>query len=143
MSPQVWGALSAHHDTNIGSLMAAPTQLGGWARPTLLELANLMFNLKLKKTMSIFDNSVLYAGKWEEKSVSNFSAEDKARIAAATVVESTYGKSVCFVMRSGGMHYIPLDNNSDVAVGTAVNVDTAQVVVLSKQGEKDIQRIRV
>ena len=49
MSPQVWGALSAHHDTNIGSLMAAPTQFGGWARPTLLELANLMFNLKLKK----------------------------------------------------------------------------------------------
>lgn len=93
--------------------------------------------------MSIFDNSILYAGKWNEKSVSAFSAEDKAQIASATVVDSNYGKSVCFVMRSGGMHYIPLDNTCDVAVGTVIDVNNAQVVVLSKQGEKDIQRIRV
>jgi hypothetical protein len=123
--------------------MAAPTQLWGWARPTVRELVNLLFNLKLKILMSIFDNSILYNAKWNEKSVSAFSAEDKAQIASATVVDSNYGKSVCFAMRNGGMHYIPLDNTCDVAVGTAIDVNTAQVVVLSKQGEKDIQRIRV
>lgn len=93
--------------------------------------------------MSIFTGLTEYAGKWHEKSVSKFSQEDINMVASATVVDSNYGKSVCFVMRSGGMHYIPLDNNSDVSVGSQVDLTTAQVVVLEKHGEKDIQRIRI
>lgn len=93
--------------------------------------------------MSIFSGLPSYAGKWQVKSVNEFSAEDKALVSRATVVNSQYGLSVCFMMKAGNMHFIPVDQNSNVNAGDEVNLDSAKIVTLGKQGESDIQRVRV
>jgi hypothetical protein len=93
--------------------------------------------------MSIFSGLQSYAGKWQVKSVSDFNAEDKALVSRASVVNSQYGLSVCFMMKAGNMHFIPVDQNCNASAGDEVNLDTARVVTLEKQGEADIQRIRI
>lgn len=92
--------------------------------------------------MNIFSALKIYAGKWNEKAVRAFSQEEQDAIQSATVVDSQYGQSVCFMMVSGGMTYIPLDQNSSKATGDTVDLSKAELVTLSKQGEADIYRVR-
>ena len=93
--------------------------------------------------MNIFSALRVYAGKWQEKKVESFKAEEIALVDKAEVVESQYGLSVCFFMKAGGQSYIPLDQNSSAAIGDTIDLTKAQVVTLSKQGENDIFRVRI
>ena len=93
--------------------------------------------------MNIFSALRVYAGKWQEKSVESFKAEEIALVDKAEVVESQYGLSVCFFMKAGGQSYIPLDQNSSAAIGEQIDLTKAQVVTLCKQGENDIFRVRI
>ena len=93
--------------------------------------------------MNIFAALRIYAGKWSEKNVRNFSDEEVAAVEVAKVVESQYGFSVCFMMKAGGQTYVPLDQNSSLGVGDSVDLTKAQLVTLQKQGEEDIYRVRV
>lgn len=93
--------------------------------------------------MNIFSALRVYAGKWQEKKVESFKAEEIALVDRAEVVESQYGLSVCFFMKAGGQSYIPLDQNSTAAIGDNIDLTKAQVVTLCKQGEKDIFRVRI
>lgn len=92
--------------------------------------------------MNIFSALKVYAGKWSEKAVRAFSAEEVAAIKEATVVDSQYGQSVCFMMVSGGQTYIPLDQNSSKATGEVIDLTKAELVTLGRQGEADIYRVR-
>lgn len=91
--------------------------------------------------MNIFSTLRVYAGKWQVKETKSFSAEEIALVDKAEVVDSTYGQSVCFFMKVGGMTYIPLDQNSSKATGDTVDLSAAKLVTLSKQGEADIYRV--
>ena len=93
--------------------------------------------------MNIFSALRVYAGKWNEKKVESFKAEEIALVDKAEVVESQYGLSVCFFMKAGGQSYIPLDQNSSATIGDTIDLTKAQVVTLSKQGENDIFRVRI
>ena len=93
--------------------------------------------------MNIFSALRVYAGKWNEKKVESFKAEEIALVDKAEVVESQYGLSVCFFMKAGGQSYIPLDQNSSAAIGDSIDLTKAQVVTLCKQGEDDIYRVRI
>ena len=93
--------------------------------------------------MNIFSALRVYAGKWQEKNVESFKPEEIALVDKAEVVESQYGLSVCFFMKSGGLSYIPLDQNSSAAIGDTIDLSKAQVVTLCKQGENDIFRVRI
>lgn len=93
--------------------------------------------------MNIFSALRIYAGKWSEKEVKAFEPDEIALVSKTEVVESQYGLSVCFFMKSGGQAYIPLDQNSPAAVGDAIDLSKAKLVTLQKQGEKDIYRVRV
>lgn len=92
--------------------------------------------------MNIFSNLKVYGGKWSVKSVRKFNDEEKALVDKAMVVDSEYGSSVCFFMKNGTTTYVPLDKDAASQVGDMINMDTAEIVTLEKQGEKDIQRIR-
>ena len=92
--------------------------------------------------MNIFSSLRVYAGKWNVKETKKFSAEEIALVDRAEVVDSQYGQSVCFFMKSGGMTYIPLDQDSSKATGDTVDLSKAELVTLSKQGEADIYRVR-
>ena len=84
--------------------------------------------------MNIFSALRVYAGKWQVKNSRSFSADEIAAVQSATVVDSQYGQSVCFMMVSGGQTYIPLDQNSTKAVGDTVDLSKASLLTLSKQG---------
>ena len=92
--------------------------------------------------MNIFNALRIYAGKWSEKSVRDFSSEEIAAVDKAEVVESQYGFSVCFFMKSGGQTYVPLDQNSSLGSGSIVDLTKAQLVTLERPGEQDIYRVR-
>lgn len=91
--------------------------------------------------MSIFETLRLYAGKWSVKSSRNFTEEEINAVQSATVVASEYGNSVCFMMKSGGMTFIPLSNASTKGIGESVDLKEAKVLTLEKQGENDIVRV--
>jgi hypothetical protein len=92
--------------------------------------------------MNIFNALRVYAGKWSEKEARMFAPEEIAAVEQAKVVESQYGLSVCFLMKSGGQTYIPLDTNSSLGIDDIVDLSKAQLVTLQRPGEKDIYRVR-
>ena len=92
--------------------------------------------------MSIFSSlSKIYAGKWAVKNSRSFTPEEINEVNKAVVTSSDYGNSVCFFLKSGGQGYIPLSNDSTKGVGEEVDLKSAKILTLSKQGEADITRI--
>lgn len=92
--------------------------------------------------MNFFSNKKVYGGKWEEVEVYKLSDEEKALINKVKVVPSEYGASACFFMKNGTTIYTPMDKDAKSGVGDTLNIDTLEVVVLAKSGEKNIDRIR-
>lgn len=91
--------------------------------------------------MNIFDSLKQYAGKWTVISSRNFNDVEKNAIASTRVVASQYGNSVCFVMKSGAQTFIPLSNNSSLGVGESIDMSTAKLLTLAKDGEQNILRV--
>lgn len=90
---------------------------------------------------NIFSSLRVYAGKWNLKSSRAFSPEEIAAVSSAVVVASQYGNSVCFTMVGGGQTFIPLSNSSSKTVGESINLASAKLLTLGKDGESDIFRV--
>lgn len=93
--------------------------------------------------MNIFSSLRVYAGKWAVKASRAFSQEEIDAVDSASVVDSQYGMSVCFFMKSGGNTFIPLSNNSTAQVGDSVNLANAKLLTLGREGDDDIFRIEI
>lgn len=89
----------------------------------------------------IFSGLQVYGGNWNVVAERNFDAEEIAAVNKAEVVTSEYGKSICFFMKSGGQTYIPLSNQSTLSVGDSVDLHTAKILTLHRDGNDDITRI--
>ena len=92
--------------------------------------------------MNIFDSRTSYAGKYSIKSSRQFSEEEKSAVKEATVVPSEFGLSVCFFMKSGVQKYIPLSNDSAKGAGESIDLASAEILVLGKEGSADITRVK-
>ena len=101
---------------------------------------------------TIFDDDVKTLEKMEEIinsletgwTVTNsrpFEQEEIAAVDRAEVVASRYGNSVCFFMKGGGQTYIPLSEQSKLAVGDELDLKTAKLITLSRKGNDDIYRV--
>lgn len=93
--------------------------------------------------MNIFASLQVYAGKWSVKSTRAFDKEEIAAVKQAVVVPSQYGNSVMFTMVAGGQTYIPLSSDATVGVGEIIDLNKAQLLTLSKDGESDIVRVSI
>lgn len=93
--------------------------------------------------MNIFNAIKVYQGKWQVKNTRNFTQEEIDAVQSASVVDSQYGLSVCFILRSGGQSYIPLDQSSTKSVGDSVDLSKAQLITLSREGDADIMRVSI
>ena len=93
--------------------------------------------------MALFNDIKVYAGKWSVVKESPLSAEDAAMIASGVVVDSKFGLSVCFVMKSGGKTYFPVTSDSEVGAGSIVDINKVSIVELAKSGENNIIRLKV
>ena len=91
--------------------------------------------------MNIFSSLRVYAGKWAVKASRSFSQDEIDAVDHATVVDSQYGNSVCFFMKSGGQTFIPLSTNSDLGLGDEVDLSKAQLLTLQRPGDADIYRV--
>lgn len=91
--------------------------------------------------MNIFNAIKVYSGKWQVKNTRNFTQEEIDAVQSASVVDSQYGLSVCFILRSGGQSYIPLDQNSAKSVGDTIDLSKAQLITLGREGDTDIMRV--
>lgn len=91
--------------------------------------------------MNIFNAIKVYAGKWQVKNTRNFTQEEIDAVKSASVVDSQYGLSVCFILWSGGQSYIPLDQNSTKSVGDTIDLSKAQLITLGREGDNDIMRV--
>lgn len=93
---------------------------------------------------NLFSGLTIYAQKWEVKDEVALDAEDKAKFTSAKVVSSDFGKSVCFFLKGGGQHYIPMSNQGEqLAVGDSVNLDAISIQILGRPGDKDIMRAKI
>lgn len=93
--------------------------------------------------MNIFASLQVYAGKWSVKSSRAFNADEVSAVKQAVVVPSQYGNSVMFTLIAGGQTYIPLSSDSELTVGEFVDLEKAQLLTLSKDGEADILRVSI
>lgn len=91
--------------------------------------------------MNIFSSLRVYAGKWAVKASRAFSEEEINAVDHASVVDSQYGNSVCFVMKSGGQTFIPLSTNSSLSLGDDVDLSKAKLLTLGREGDADIYRV--
>ena len=91
--------------------------------------------------MNIFSGLQVYGGSWEVTGTRAFTPEEISAVRKAQVVASEYGNSVCFFMVGGGQTYIPLSNQSNLAVGDEVDLNNAKVLTLHRDGSDDINRI--
>lgn len=82
-------------------------------------------------------NNSDFSDVWSETGRRAFTDEEKSAIVQAVVVACKYGSSVQFTMKNGGLTFIPLDQNSFLGIGEFVNLETAEIVTLSKSGECD------
>ena len=92
--------------------------------------------------MNIFSALKVYAGKWQVSNKRAFSDEEVNAVDTAKVVTSQYGLSVCFMMKGGGMTYIPLDQNSGLSEGDVINLKSAELITLHRDGDDDIYRVK-
>lgn len=81
---------------------------------------------------------------WELVNSRNFNAAEQSAIRSNTVVNSQFGKSVCFFLKAGGQTYIPLSTRgADVAIGESIDMSTAKLVTLHREGDGNIVRVEV
>ena len=83
--------------------------------------------------MGILDSLRVYRGKWEESGRQSFSQAELGEVS-----------SVCFLLKNGGMKFMPVSNTSKpTQVGDNVDLSRAEVITLSREGDDDIQRIEI
>ena len=92
--------------------------------------------------MGLFSNIKTYATGWALKATNKIDAADIAAVEKAVVVDSKFGKSVCFFLKAGGQAFYPVAQDSELSVGQTVDLNAVEVLTLEKSGEKDIIRIK-
>lgn len=91
---------------------------------------------------SIFDGMKSYTSEWVELDSRAFNEKEQSQIANAVVKQADYGKSVCFTMVSGKMHYIPLEKScSHFGIGEELNVQDMKVVSLEYKGSDPAMKV--
>lgn len=78
---------------------------------------------------------------WTEKEVRGFTEQEINAVESNVIVASDHGRSIRFVMKNGGITYLPLTSSSTLFVGESVDLNTAKLITLGKKGEGDIYRV--
>ena len=91
--------------------------------------------------MSIFSTKI-YFGKYSETDRHVVKKEDLEGYESAGLKPSECGMSVCLVLKSGGMEFIPIGKNSKPVTDVSLDsLEGATIITLSRSGDRDIKRI--
>jgi len=81
---------------------------------------------------------------WTVTNSRNFNAAEIGAVRSTAVVESKFGKSVCFFLNGGGQSYIPLSTQGkDAELGSSIDMKAAKLVTLHREGDGDIVRVEL
>lgn len=93
---------------------------------------------------NVFGGLQKYGENWTVVESRNFNEAEIAAVRSNSVVNSQYGKSVCFFMKGGGQTYIPVSNQgADPALGSSIDLTTAKLVKLHREGDGNILRVEL
>ena len=97
--------------------------------------------------MSVFSSSIVkeYGGTpWEVTDTEKLEQEEIDAIQDITVVtkEQEWGEStsMCFLMKTGRVRFIPLSRDSELEEGDQVDPTSVVLLTLSREGDDDIVR---
>lgn len=86
--------------------------------------------------MFSFESLQEYRGSFKEVSRDRLNEASLKSIDHAEVVESKYGLSVCFFMKTGLKKYIPLSRDSKLELYDEVDPSKGTVITLDRTGEE-------
>ena len=93
---------------------------------------------------NVFGGLQKYGENWTVVESRNFNEAEIAAVRSNSVVNSQYGKSVCFFMKGRGQTYIPVSNQgADPALGSSIDLTTAKLVKLHREGDGNILRVEL
>ena len=94
---------------------------------------------------NVFGGSLqVYGENWQKVNERAFNQDEINAVRSNSVVNSQYGKSVCFFLKGGGQSYIPVSKQgADPALGSSINMTTAKLVTLHREGDGDILRVEL
>lgn len=98
------------------------------------------------ENQNVFGGGVLqvYGESWNLVESRNFNPAEIAAVRSNSVVSSQYGKSVCFFLKGGGQSYIPLSTQgNDAELGSSIDMTTAKLVKLHREGDGTILRVEL
>jgi hypothetical protein len=82
---------------------------------------------------------------WTVKSTRHFNPEEIAAVCYADVITTQHGLSVRFSMKNGdkfgGYKFIPLSTLSTLSSGDTIDMNTAKLITLCREGDDDIYRV--
>ena len=90
---------------------------------------------------NLFEGLQEYGGSWMVKESRKFNDKEKSLCSHAVVTQSEvgqregYGLSVCFFMKNGRTTYKPLSTHSKLGVGDSIDLETANILTLERDGE--------
>ena len=94
---------------------------------------------------NVFGGSLqVYGENWQKVNERAFNQDEINAVRSNSVVNSQYGKSVCFFLKGGGQSYIPVSKQgADPALGSSIDLTTAKLVTLHREGDGDILRVEL
>jgi hypothetical protein len=97
----------------------------------------------IMSAFNIFNDGFTYANSWEE--VENVAMPEslKINVSKIKVVDSQYGKSACFFMKSGGLKFFPIHRDLQDTLEVEQVLDPQKVRLIVIQREGDGQKLRI
>lgn len=94
---------------------------------------------------NVFGGSLqVYGENWQKVNERAFNQDEINAVRSNSVVNSQYGKSVCFFLKGGGQSYIPVSKQgADPTLGSSIDLTTAKLVTLHREGDGDILRVEL
>lgn len=93
---------------------------------------------------NIFGSLTTYGENWQVVNERAFNENEIASVRSTSVVNSKYGKSVCFFMKNGGQTFIPISKQgNDPELGSSISMEKAMLVTLHREGDGNILRVEL
>jgi len=98
----------------------------------------------MENVFSEFGLTIYGDNPWKVINSREFTQTEVNAIRSNTVVDSKYGKSVCFFLKGGGQTYIPLSTRGgDAELGSSIDMSKAKLVTLHREGDGNIVRVEL
>lgn len=93
---------------------------------------------------NVFGTLQVYGESWQKVNERNFNSNEIDAVRSNSVVNSQYGKSVCFFLKGGGQTFIPVSKQgNDPELGSSIDMSAAKLVTLHRDGDGDIMRVEL